>query len=308
MGKLVKIVVAGIFLLSILVGITIKAEASTSQSSYKLTAYNSKGKKVNVSVSKGFKVTKVSGKSWYKGSLKYTSYKKVGKKWVKQNKTSNVYVPSSKVKKYTTTSSEMKPVTTTKWVKKIKTVRGWFTNEENWWEDVKTGDVVKAGTIIMVPESDDLYSSFWVENQYGESDAAITLEDATLTQDPNDPRSGYADVKYLDYDQQKVTTNTMVKTTKTTYKTTFSTQAYTKIYVAPAKNGITLSEYNKLKKGMTYQQVVDIVGEKGTLDSSTTGYGITIKIYSWNQKSTYGVASVLFENNKLESKSQAGLR
>ncbi len=98
MGKLVKILVAGALSLSILAGITNKTEASTSQASYKLTAYNSKGKKVNVNAPKNMVVTKVSGKSWYKGSLKYNAYKKVGKKWVKQNKKTTVYVPSSKVK------------------------------------------------------------------------------------------------------------------------------------------------------------------------------------------------------------------
>lgn len=315
MGKLVKILATGVLLLSIVAGIGTNTEASTSQSSYKLTAYNSKGKKVNVNTSKGMVVTKVSGKSWYKGSLKYTSYKKVSGKWKKQSKTSTIYVPSSKVKKYTSTSSTIKPVTTTKWVKKIKTVKGWFTNEENWGEDVKTGDIAKAGSVIMIADkgnSDENgygYSSLDVEDQYGEVDSAVTLEDAVLTQDPDDLTYGYADVTYIDYDAQKVTTNKKVKITKNTYKTTAATQAYTKIYVPPVKNGITLSEYNKLKKGMIYKQVVDIIGESGKMESSASGYGFTYKSYSWEQKDVeYSWAYIDFENNKLISKAQYGLR
>lgn len=306
MKKLVKVLVTFALLLGITTGFTMdKVEAS--QASYKLTAYNSKDKKVYVNAPKNMVVTKVSGKSWYKGSLKYTSYKKVSGKWKKYTKTSTVYVPSKYVKKYTSTTSTVKPVTTTKWVKKIKTIKGWFYDEENY-EDVKTGDIAKAGSMILVPE-DGGYGSMWVENQYGESDSAVTLEDAVLTQDPTYSDLGYANVKYVDYDKQKVTENKTVKTTKTTYKVTASTPAYTKIYVAPVKNGITLSEYNKLKKGMTYKQVVDIIGQSGKLESSYSGYGVTYKSYSWEQKDVeYSWAYIDFDNNKLVSKAQYGLK
>ena len=308
MGKLIKVLVTVLLLISIAGGwFTTKAEASTSQADYKLSAYNSKGKKVYVNAPKGMVVTKVSGKSWYKGSLKYTSYKKVSGKWTKYIKTSTIYVPSSKVKGYSKTTSTVKPVTTTKWVKKIKTVKGWFTDEVNF-EDIKTGDIAKAGSTIMIPDGEDTFSSMWVENQNGEGDSAVTLEDAVLTQDPIYTDSGYANVKYVDYDQQKVTENKTVKTTKTTYKVTASTRAYTKIYVAPVKNGVTLSEYKKLKKGMTYQQVVKIIGENGKLEASYDGYGTTYKSYSWKQKGVeYAEASIDFENNKLTSMWQYGL-
>ncbi|USK60852.1 hypothetical protein [Peribacillus asahii] len=156
--------------------------------------------------------------------------------------------------------------------------------------------------MILVPE-DGGYGSMWVENQYGESDSAVILEDAVLTQEPTYSELGYANVKYVDYDQQKVTENKTVKTTKTTYKVIASTPAYTKIYVAPVKNGITLSEYNKLKKEMTYKQVVDIIGQSGKLESSYSGYGITYKSYSWEQKDVeYSWAYIDFDNNKLVSK------
>ncbi|RID83633.1 hypothetical protein D1953_15110 [Peribacillus asahii] len=105
--------------------------------------------------------------------------------------------------------------------------------------------------MILVP-GDGGYGSMSVSNQYGESDSAVTLEDAVLTQDPTYSDLGYANVKYVDYDQQKVTENKTVKTTKTTYRVTASTPAYTKIYVAPVKNGITLSEYNKLVSKARY--------------------------------------------------------
>ena len=83
----------------------------------------------------------------------------------------------------------------------------------------------------------------------------INFDNITLDQDvdndgiANDDDVGYVTkwndfgenylVSYVDYDKKKIT--------KSVYKTTSSTQAYTKIYVAPVKNGITSAEYNKLK-------------------------------------------------------------
>jgi hypothetical protein len=99
---------------------TYKTTASTqaytkSNTKYKLTARNNKGKLVNVKLSASNVMTKVNA-SWYKDSFKYTSYVKVKGKWVKRAKTATVYVPSKYVKKYTSYT----------WTKRSKKAKGYF--------------------------------------------------------------------------------------------------------------------------------------------------------------------------------------
>jgi hypothetical protein len=57
--------------------------------------------------------------------------------------------------------------------------------------------------------------------------------------------------------------------------TTYFWKKYTKkatgyFYTPPTTNGVTLAEYNKITIGMTYEQVVSIIGEKLTETSSDT--------------------------------------
>jgi hypothetical protein len=320
MGKIIKLLMVAALALGLLTGIsTNKADAATvSQSSYKLTAYNSKGKKINVNASKGLVVQKVSGKSWYKGSLKYTTYKKVRGKWKKDTKTTTIYVPASKVQKYTSVITSKKPVTITNWIKKIKTVKGYFYGEdfgkEND-EEVKTGELVKAGTGISIITEYDRngygygLEGLSVEDNYGKTHdySAITLEDVVVTQDPLYHELGYANVKYVDYDPKYETAYKTVKTPKSLYKTKTSTQAYTKIYVAP-KPGITLSRYNKIKIGMTYNQVVAITHDKGILKSSYSSSRTSSKLYEFRQdKDKYKYAYISFVNGRVKSMMEENL-
>jgi len=78
---------------------TVTQAYSTTNTKKKLTALNSKGKTVNVTIPQNTKVTKVNT-TWYKGSITYTTYKKSGKKWVKQTKTQVVYLPSKYTKQF----------------------------------------------------------------------------------------------------------------------------------------------------------------------------------------------------------------
>jgi hypothetical protein len=72
---------------------------------------------------------------------------------------------------------------------------------------------------------------------------------------------------------------------------------------------ITLSKFNSLTDGMSYAQVVEIIGEQGTLQSETTLFGITTSMYSWNGAGLLGgTATVMFQDDRLISKSQIGLR
>lgn len=72
---------------------------------------------------------------------------------------------------------------------------------------------------------------------------------------------------------------------------------------------ITLEEYNKIEAGMTYDEVCEIIGSKGsdTANSSVNGY--TVKIVTWYGNGTLGSnANVTFENGKVTGKAQVGLR
>lgn len=75
-------------------------------------------------------------------------------------------------------------------------------------------------------------------------------------------------------------------------------------------SGITISEFNKIEIGMTYDEVVSIIGEEGECFSSLDlGLGSDYKteLFTWNGPDGISTASVMFQDNKVISKSQFGL-
>ncbi|MBT2738103.1 hypothetical protein [Bacillus sp. ISL-7] len=79
-------------------------------------------------------------------------------------------------------------------------------------------------------------------------------------------------------------------------------------------NGITLAEYNQVKNGMTYNQVLSLTGQNLKLTFSSEYSGWTSKYYEWNYEkmteTTYDIryADFYFDNDQLTLKSQYGLR
>ncbi len=71
---------------------------------------------------------------------------------------------------------------------------------------------------------------------------------------------------------------------------------------------ITLEEYNKIQNGMSYDEVVSIVGSPGT-DTATSGAGgFTIRMVSWEGNGMLGSnANVTFTNGAVSGKAQFGL-
>lgn len=65
---------------------------------------------------------------------------------------------------------------------------------------------------------------------------------------------------------------------------------------------ITYSKYLQIRTGMTYIEVAEIIGDLGDI----TAQSGNITIRSW-QNSDYGVASIVFTDGKVTSKSQVGL-
>lgn len=70
---------------------------------------------------------------------------------------------------------------------------------------------------------------------------------------------------------------------------------------------MTLEKFNKIETGMTYQQVVDIAGEEGTLSTESSYGDQTMKIYYWYAKNGISNATISFMNGKVTAKSQIGL-
>lgn len=71
---------------------------------------------------------------------------------------------------------------------------------------------------------------------------------------------------------------------------------------------ITLEEFNKIENGMTYDQVKNIVGCEGTVNSDTEVENFKMTVYSWYGKDRISNAIVDIENNKLVNKTQIGLQ
>lgn len=70
---------------------------------------------------------------------------------------------------------------------------------------------------------------------------------------------------------------------------------------------ITLEEFNRIENGMTYEEVKEIVGCDGTVNSDTEVMGTKMTIYSWYGKDGISNANVNIQNNKLINKTQIGL-
>lgn len=72
---------------------------------------------------------------------------------------------------------------------------------------------------------------------------------------------------------------------------------------------ITLEEFNKIQTGMTYDEVVNIIGSNGTLSSESEVTGYHTQIFTWQGYGVPGAnANVTFQNNKVVTKAQAGLK
>jgi hypothetical protein len=76
--------------------------------------------------------------------------------------------------------------------------------------------------------------------------------------------------------------------------------------------GISKAEFDKIQAGMTYEEVVEIIGGEGELNSESGAKGdqYYTAMYTWNGESGFGAnANATFQGNpaKLQNKSQFGL-
>ena len=73
-------------------------------------------------------------------------------------------------------------------------------------------------------------------------------------------------------------------------------------------SGITLEKYEKIQNGMTYSQVVNILGSEGTVISSMEIAGITQYSYGWYGEYGVPMIGVVIQNGQVTSKLQVGLQ
>lgn len=77
---------------------------------------------------------------------------------------------------------------------------------------------------------------------------------------------------------------------------------------APTKaQGITMAKFLAIESGMSYRQVVEILGKSGQEMSRTDMAGNTLVMYSWKANWTGANMTAMFRNGKLISKAQFGL-
>ena len=72
---------------------------------------------------------------------------------------------------------------------------------------------------------------------------------------------------------------------------------------------ITLSEFNSLKEGISYREAVNIIGGSGTLISEAGSGEFKTIMYVWEGSGSTGAnANAMFQNDKLITKAQFGLK
>ncbi len=77
--------------------------------------------------------------------------------------------------------------------------------------------------------------------------------------------------------------------------------------VTKETSGITEEEFDSIETGMTYDEVVAIIGEDGTNISESEVAGINTVIYEWTSSEIWGNANITFQNGKVVNKAQFGV-
>ncbi len=80
--------------------------------------------------------------------------------------------------------------------------------------------------------------------------------------------------------------------------------------IAPATppSGVTMANYTRLQTGMSYDAAVEILGDRGEEMSRTELAGTTSVMYMWKGRSVGANMNAMFQNDRLVSKAQFGLR
>ena len=74
------------------------------------------------------------------------------------------------------------------------------------------------------------------------------------------------------------------------------------------ETGVTMEKFTAINEGMTYEEVVKILGSEGEVISSNELAGIKTVMYKWNGTSVMSNMNATFQNGKMVSKAQLGLK
>lgn len=74
-----------------------------------------------------------------------------------------------------------------------------------------------------------------------------------------------------------------------------------------SSSGLTMEKYNQIKNGMTYKQVVEIIGSEGTETMSSGEGKYKVTSYKWDGEQ-YQFITCVFMGDKMTSKVQANLK
>lgn len=94
--------------------------------------------------------------------------------------------------------------------------------------------------------------------------------------------------------------------TPTPDSTSTTTKDSTKTTSSSDSGGLTMENYENIKNGMTYEEVVKLLGSNGEETRSSTIGKIELKSYKW-EGDDYKRIYVNFRDNKVNSKTQSGL-
>lgn len=77
----------------------------------------------------------------------------------------------------------------------------------------------------------------------------------------------------------------------------------------PNPDDVTMSKYLQLQTGMSYSEAVDILGKSGTeISSGEIVPGYKIQMFQWFNEAQTGNMNATFQNDRLTTKAQFGLR
>lgn len=92
-------------------------------------------------------------------------------------------------------------------------------------------------------------------------------------------------------------------------KTAFSRDVrFGNIPASQAKRGVTFAQFDQLQNGISYNQAVAVLGSPGTEISRVELAGTLTVMYKWDGENLGGNMNAMFQNNRLISKAQIGLK